>query len=99
MKHTNRETKWLLVILLVGTALRLALFIAIYPDETKAFTNDSFGYHRLAVNLVRYHLFSPSSGSPFEPELSGLLFILCFSRLFTASLDTNLLSLYSSKHC
>lgn len=68
MKHTNRETKWLLALLMVGATLRLALFIAIYPDETKAFTNDSFGYDRLAVNLVRYHLLSPSSASPFEPE-------------------------------
>lgn len=54
-----------------GAALgvRLLVFIYVSPKPAKFYTPDSFGYDQLALNLLRYGVFSASVEPSFAPDI------------------------------
>lgn len=94
----DRSVKYLLIIITIAAALRVLLFVAIYPDETKFFRSDSGIYDRFAINIVNYRIFSrPLEGSraPLYSYFLAFVYAIFGYKPFVAILFQILLDLIS----
>ena len=60
--------KYLYGILALALALRLALFYTALGSPSRFFKPDSYGYDKMAMNILTYRTFSTLAGSPPKPD-------------------------------
>jgi 4-amino-4-deoxy-L-arabinose transferase-like glycosyltransferase len=81
-----KKSYLLLLILALALALRLFIFSFVAADPKRSFTNDAAGYSRIALNLLKYGVFSSSEKAPLRPESERTpgypLFLLLVYALF-----------------
>jgi len=96
----DKSVKWLLIIMAVAAALRVLLFVVIYPDENKFFRTDSYHYDLLAINLIEHPIFSSSFGAlrpPAYPLFLAFVYAVLGHKPFIAILlqiPLDLITLY-----
>lgn len=79
----NNIRSQILILLLIALILRLTLFLIISAkNPARFFQPDSYGYWRIADNIVKNHAFSSSITGPFLPEHNRTPFYPLFISLF-----------------